>query len=285
MKEDIFCITLIFWVIFCLFGELMRKINNAILQCIASDTLNNRYYLSTTDKRDKRSVKRLKTDKRIQSSRFSSKKIALIGLFCAIAYIFTLIGGLLPISVAGFLKYDPKDIIVAISGFILGPSSALAISVLTALLELVTGISTTGFYGLLMNIISTASFACIASYAYKKDKTLRGAIIGLICATAITTGLMLLWNFLITPFYMSVPRDAIAKMLPTTFLPFNLVKYGMNSCLALLIYKPVVTAMRKSHIIESTSPPKARPKLWITLITLFVLTSLIFCLLILAKII
>ncbi len=215
----------------------------------------------------------------------SNKKIALIGLFCAIAYIFTLLGGLLPISVAGFLKYDPKDIIVAIAGFILGPSSALAISVLTALLELVTGISATGFYGLLMNIISTASFACISSYIYKKKKTLSGAIIGLIVATLITTTLMLLWNYFITPFYMQVPREAILKMLPTTFLPFNLIKYGINACLALLIYKPVVTAMRKSHIIETTAPAKQRPKLWIILITSFVLASLIFCFLILAKVI
>lgn len=215
----------------------------------------------------------------------SNKKIALIGLFCAIAYIFTLIGGLLPISVAGFLKYDPKDIIVAIAGFILGPASALAISTLTALLELVTGISTTGFYGLLMNIISTASFSCIASYIYKKRKTLGGAIVGLIIATLTTTALMLLWNYFVTPFYMGVQREVVAKMLPTTFLPFNLIKYGINACLALLIYKPVVTAMRKSHIIETTAPAKQRPKLWIILITTFVLATLIFCFLILAKVI
>ena len=263
----------------------MRKINNAKLKYIASGSSKGRYYLSTTDKSGARNNRRIKISKRIQNSRFSSKKIALIGLFCAIAYVFTLIGGLLPISVAGFLKYDPKDIIVAIAGFILGTSSALAISVLTALLELVTGISTTGFYGLLMNIISTASFACIASFIYKRTKSLRGAIFGLVTATLITTCLMLLWNYFITPFYMSVPRDAIERMLPTTFLPFNLIKYGINSCLALLIYKPVVTAMRKSHIIESTSPPKARPRLWTTIITAFVLASLIFCLLILAEVI
>ena len=128
----------------------------------------------------------------------NNKKIALIGLFCAIAYIFTILGGLLPISVAGFLKYDPKDIIVAIAGFILGPASALVISVITALLELATGISTTGFYGLLMNIISTASFACVSSFIYKKRKTLVGAILGLVVATLITTAFVLLWNYFVS---------------------------------------------------------------------------------------
>jgi len=215
----------------------------------------------------------------------NTKKIALIGLFCAIAYIFTLIGGLLPISVAGFLKYDPKDVIVAIAGFILGPASALAISCIAALLELVTGISTTGLYGLLMNIISTASFACISSFIYKKSKSLRSAIVGLIVSTLVTTALMLLWNYFITPLYMHVPREAILKMLPTVFLPFNLIKYGINACLALLIYKPVVNAMRKSHILEATGNSKSSPRLWIILITSFVLISLIFCFLILAKVI
>lgn len=272
------------WVIFCLFGDFMRKINNAILKCVAFDSLEKRYRLSTTDKIGTGRKKLIKTNNRIQNSRFSSKKIALIGLFCAIAYVFTIIGGMLPISVAGFLKYDPKDIMVAIAGFMLGPSSALAISVLTAIMELATGISTTGLYGLFMNIISTASFACIASYIYKKNKTLKGAIIGLISAVFITTGLMLLWNYFITPFYMSVPREAIVRMLPTAFLPFNLIKYGINACLALLAYKPVVTAMRKSHIIETTAPPKSRPRLWITVITSFILISLIFGLLILAKV-
>ena len=215
----------------------------------------------------------------------NTRKIALIGLFCAIAYIFTLIGGILPISVAGFLKYDPKDIMVAIAGFILGPASALVISCITALLELVTGISTTGLYGLLMNVISTASFACISAFIYKRKKSLQTAIIGLITATIATTAIMLLWNYFITPFYMQVPREAIVKMLPTAFLPYNLLKYGINSCLALLIYKPLVNAMRKSHIIEADNVGKSSPKLWIILITSFVLISLIFCFLILAKVI
>lgn len=214
-----------------------------------------------------------------------NKKIAIIGMFSAIAYVFTLIGGLLPISVAGFLKYDPKDIIVVIAGFILGPVSALVISIIAPLLELITGISTTGLYGLLMNILSTASFACISSFIYKRNKSLRSAIIGLISATLITTGIMLLWNYFITPFYMKVPREAILEMLPTVFLPFNLIKYGINACFALLIYKPVVNAMRKSHILEANNSSKSSPRLWIILITSFVLISLIFCFLILAKVI
>ena len=215
----------------------------------------------------------------------STRKIAITGVFCAIAYVFTLLGKLLPISVAGFLNYDPKDIIIVISGFILGPVSALVISVVVPLLELATGLSSTGPFGLIMNILSSGSFACIASLTYKKFKTQGGAIFGLAIATIITTFLMLLWNFFITPFYMHVPRDVVKGMLLPVFLPFNLVKYGINACLAFLIYKPLVTALRRSHIIDDGKNVKSSSKLWITLTALVVLVSLVLALLVLGGVI
>ena len=39
-------------------------------------------------------------------------------------------------------------------------------------------------------------------------------------------------------------------MLPTLFLPFNFAKTLLNAAIVLLIYKPVVNALRKAKIIE-----------------------------------
>ena len=39
---------------------------------------------------------------------------------------------------------------------------------------------------------------------------------------------MLLWNYLITPIYQKMPREAIVDLLLPLFLPFNAVKGGMN---------------------------------------------------------
>lgn len=178
------------------------------------------------------------------------KKLSVLGMFAALAYVFVLVGRI-PISSVEFLKYDPKDIVVAICGFIMGPVSALIVTVITSFLEMVT-ISTTGFIGLVMNIISTASFACTAAFIYKKKKTLLGAVIGLIAGALSMTVLMLLWNYLITPIYMGYPREAVADMLAPVFLPFNLIKSGLNASFTMLLYKPVVTAMRKAHIISDT---------------------------------
>ncbi len=217
--------------------------------------------------------------------KISIKSIALLGVFCALAYIFTLLGNLIPISVAGFLSYDPKDIIVAIAGFVLGPAYAIAISVVVAVLELIT-ISSTGIIGCIMNIISTASFAGIASLVYKKWHSASGAIWGLILSSLCATALMILWNIFVTPYYMHVPREAIYDMLLPVFLPFNLIKSGINACITILIYKPIVKALRRARLVApSGNTKKARSSLAISLISLFFLATLVFCFLIIAKVI
>lgn len=66
------------------------------------------------------------------------------------------------------------------------------------------------------------------------------------------TALMLAWNFLITPLYMGVPRQAVADMLLPVFLPFNLLKGLINAAAALLIYKPISRTLRRAKLIPST---------------------------------
>lgn len=99
-----------------------------------------------------------------------------------------------------------------------------------------------------MNIISTGAFACTAAAIYKRKRTMAGAVSGLVTGVVAMTVAMLLWNFLITPIYMEVPRAVVTAMLPTVFLPFNLVKGGINAALVMLLYKPVVTALRKARL-------------------------------------
>ena len=183
------------------------------------------------------------------NERAKTRKIVTVGMLCAVAYVFTLIGHFIPIYFNDFLKYDPKDAIIVIAGFSIGPLSALIISVTVALLELIT-ISTTGVIGFLMNVLASIAFACVASLIYKLKKSVSTASIGLFVASALTVGAMLLWNYLVTPIYMGVPREVVANMLLPVFLPFNVIKCGLNSALALLIYKPCVRAMRRARLLD-----------------------------------
>lgn len=179
----------------------------------------------------------------------------MIGLFCAIAFIFTNIGNLIPIRFAGFLSFDPKDAIIVIAGFALGPYATILISVVVALIEMLS-ISTTGIIGFVMNIISSVGYAFIPALVYKTTRTFKSAMVSLFVSSAFTVALMLLWNFLITPIYMRVPREAVEGMLLPVFLPFNLLKCIMNTVLVAFLYKPLVKILRKIKLL----PPSRRVK-------------------------
>jgi riboflavin transporter FmnP len=90
----------------------------------------------------------------------------------------------------------------------------------------------------------------VPSLAYKWKRTLKTAVIGLVIGVIFMTGAMVLWNYLVTPIYMHVPRSVVVGMLPTVFLPFNLVKGTVNAVFTVVLYKPLVKALRKISIID-----------------------------------
>ncbi len=171
-----------------------------------------------------------------------TKKVTMVGMLCAVAFLVTVV---CRIPVVLFLKYEPKDVVISIGGFLFGPMTAFVISVIVSFVEMFT-ISDTGFIGLIMNVLSTCSFACTASFIYKKHRTMKGAVAGLLTGVVLTTAVMLLWNYLITPIYMGYPREAVKALLIPAFLPFNLLKGGINMSRTMLIYKPVGTALRSA---------------------------------------
>ena len=185
------------------------------------------------------------------SKSYSVKQMVMLALLAAIAYMMV---SLIRIPVVLFLKYEPKDVIITIGGFLFGPMASFTVSLLVSLLEMVT-ISETGPIGALMNLLSTCTFACTAAIIYKKKHTMGGAILALIGGTILMTIAMLLWNWLITPIYMGYPRDVVASMLVPVFLPFNLLKAGLNSAFVLFLYKPLVTALRKTGLVASKEQP------------------------------
>lgn len=185
-------------------------------------------------------------------TRWDTRKITGLALVSAIAYVIMLAGFRFMAS-APFLKYEAKDVILTIGGFIYGPAGALAASFGVALLEMIT-ISETGPVGFLMNFIAAASYACPASIYYKRYRTAKGAAIGLAIGSASLTAVMLLWNYVITPLYMNVPRAVVTGMLLPVFLPFNLIKAGLNSAITLLIYKPLTTALRAAKLLPGETP-------------------------------
>ena len=89
------------------------------------------------------------------------------------------------------------------------------------------------------------------------------------------TVLMLAWNYIVTPLYMGVPRAVVAGMLIPTFLPFNLVKGGLNAGITMLLYKPLSAAIRRAGLLpgKDASAAPHRFNLTATLASLVVVAT------------
>lgn len=222
-------------------------------------------------------------------SKMDTKTITSIAMLTGVSVIIAWMSKLMPPVM--FLDFDFKHVAVCIGGFTFGPMAALIIGVMSSFIEMLT-FSHTGPWGFLMNAIGTCSFCCTASWFYKNHRTKKGAVAGLSLGLVCMVAVMLLWNYLVTPLYMTgasgelVPRATVAAMLPTLFFPFNLAKGGMNMAATLLLYKPVVTALRKSGLVPDSQSSKGKKfSLGFLLFSLALLATFVTYALVLAKVI
>ena len=177
---------------------------------------------------------------------------------------------------APFLSYDPKDVIIIIGGFLFGPIVALFVIVVVSFVEMIT-ISDTALWGLVMNIISSTAFVLPAVLIYRWRRSLVGAIGGLIVGIIVVTGVMLLWNYLIVPLYMPfVTRAGVVPMLASVFLPFNLIKSGLNAAIVMLLYKPVSVALQQAGLYRTpATTTKSKINIWVLIVSAFVVLTLV----------
>lgn len=173
------------------------------------------------------------------------KKVSITAVFAAIAFILTFIFRFK----VSFLTFDFKDAILAMVSLMYGPIYGICAVAVVAFLEFLS-VSDTGLYGLIMNFISSGTFALIFGLVYKYKRTFSGAILSVIFSVIGVTGVMLVANYFITPYYMGVGRGDVVALIPTLLLPFNFAKSVINSAATLILYKPVTNALKRMGIIR-----------------------------------
>lgn len=183
---------------------------------------------------------------KIQTS-LKIKKNVTVAMLCAFAFLCTVV---IKIPVA-FLTLDIKDSVIALCTLFFGIFSGVAASVIVPLLELIL-ISDTGIYGFIMNVISSLMFCLPVGLIYKHKRTLKGALLGLVASVVSMVAVMMLANLVITPYYMNVPTEQVASLIPTLLLPFNAVKGVLNASIVMLLYKPLSRALKKARLVESS---------------------------------
>ena len=184
----------------------------------------------------------------MQKQRSTTVTLTLAALFSALAYLTVFILRIPFVPAVGFLKYEAKDAVLALEALILGPVPSVLSSLVISLIEMVT-ISDTGIIGAVMNFLSSMAFILPVGIIYRYKRNIVGAVAGLSLSVISETVVMLLWNYLISPMYMGISREAIAELLLPGFLPFNLIKSLINASITFLLYKPVIGVLRKANLL------------------------------------
>lgn len=199
------------------------------------------------------------TDK-TQRSAISTTKLVKVGILGAMAYLLLFIQIPLPFA-PPFMKVDLGDVPALIGGFALGPVAGVAVEFIKCLLNLTK--TTTAGVGELSNFIVGSIFIIVSSVIYRRNKTMRTAIIamavGLVCMTAAAT---LSNAFVIFPLYgkiMGIPMSAFVDMtagmnsfvtsyftlMIAAVVPFNLCKGIIELSVTTILYKKVSPILKK----------------------------------------
>lgn len=175
-----------------------------------------------------------------QQSKIRTKFIVRVGMLGALSFIIMLLE--FPIGFAEFLKIDFSDIVAMIGGITMGPLAAVAIQLIKNLLKVVIITRTAGI-GELANLIVGIAYVLPATYIYRKVKSNKGLMIGLVAGSISMVVIACLANFfLLLPLYWSfLSQDAMTVASRWTYiqavlLPFNVVKAIIVSVLTIGVH-------------------------------------------------
>ena len=186
----------------------------------------------------------------------TTRNIAKIAILAAIAFILMLIEFPVPFA-PSFYKLDFSEVAVLMGGFAMGPLAAVAIEGLKIVLELLFRGTVTMGVGELANFLVGCALCVPAAVIYKKNKTrksaLKGMLVGTICMVVVG---VILNIYLLIPAYVAIanfPLTAIieagTKIFPAIHdvvslalicvVPFNLVKGIAVALITTVLYKHV----------------------------------------------
>ena len=201
------------------------------------------------------------TSKKTKTAKIRVREMTFIALMGALSTILLMFRFPLPFM-PPFLSFDLAGVIEIIGGFMFGPLAAFLIILLKILLQLVIQGSYSIGTGELQNLILSCSYVMPALFIYKRKKSKKNAIIGMLVGTICVSVVAIFSNlYLIIPFYTALcgmtvedivamcsavnpaMKDTLSMALLGIF-PFNLIKYGVSSVFTFVLYKKLSRPIR-----------------------------------------
>ena len=169
------------------------------------------------------------------TNKWAPRQLVTMALMCAIGVLLSFVEFPLLPGVT-WLKYDASAMPAMVCGFAFGPAAGLAVGVVGAVIH---GILMADFSGAVMNILVVAGFILPAALVYRRSRTFKSGVVGLVLSAITATVMAILGNLVITPMWLGVPLDAVVAMILPILAPFNLIKAGINAVLTLIVYKSI----------------------------------------------
>ena len=200
----------------------------------------------------------------MNKKKLTTKMITQIGMLGAIATVLMLFEIPLPFA-PSFYEIDFSEVPVLIGCFSMGPLAGALIELVKIILNFVINGTATAGVGEIANYIIGCSFCVPAAIIYKKNKTKKGATVGLVVGTAFMTILGCFVNaYILLPTYAAafkMPIDGLIEMGTAvnaninslfTFVmfavaPFNLLKGVLDSIIVMAIYKKISPILKLHH--------------------------------------
>ncbi|MGI6151329.1 MAG: ECF transporter S component [Christensenellales bacterium] len=175
----------------------------------------------------------------MSAKKFDVQKLSFMSMLAAMSIMLVMLIHFSIIPAAPFLEYDPADIPILIGAFLFGPWAGLMLTVVVSVIQGLTVSAASGVIGIMMHIFATGIMAVVAGWIYRRNRSLKGAILALLAGALAMVGSMMIWNIIFTPIFMGVDRSVVIGMLLPAILPFNAIKAGLNCVITFLIYKPL----------------------------------------------
>lgn len=178
---------------------------------------------------------------------FSTKNIIIIGILSALSFILMLINVPLPFF-PPFLKIDIADIPAFIGFILFGGGVGFLIIILKIVLYSIIAASEP--IGPLGNLIASISYLIPMYLIYRKAKTTKSLLTGILVGTLVLTIVLSLLNyFVLLPLYgMIIDQRDIVENLKTLItvgiIPFNIVKGLLVGIVIYLVHLKIIPILR-----------------------------------------
>lgn len=200
----------------------------------------------------------------MNKKKLTTKMITQIGMLGAIATVLMLFEIPLPFA-PSFYEIDFSEVPVLVGCFSMGPLAGALIELVKIILNFVINGTATAGVGEIANYMIGCALCLPAGIIYKKSKTKKGALIGLVVGTVVMTVLGCFVNaYILLPTYAAafqMPIDGLIQMGTAinaninsllTFVmfavaPFNLLKGVLDSVIVMAIYKKISPILKLHH--------------------------------------